>query len=243
MPPAYQSAPLTFPEVIRNKGYETTRPRDFCRRAADHGRPGGSAAAPGAAPGAAPPGRPRAPLPRSRSTPTTTREQLQEILRQYPPAVGEVLRRDTSLLARPDYIAPYPQLVAFLQQHPEVTRNPSFFFGGYDYYERRQPLSPEVEALGRLARRPGWLSRLRRLLRHPDLAGARGDSAPPLAAAVKGPNGRSHEIDGPHEHQRRTARLHPKPGRPPLPGIGPGSTGGGFAPDGFARRSVPSSGR
>jgi len=79
----------------------------------------------------------------------TTREQLQEILRQYPPAVGEVLRRDTSLLSRPDYMAPYPQLVAFLQQHPEVLRNPTFFFGGYDYYEqRRQPLSPEVEALG-----------------------------------------------------------------------------------------------
>lgn len=79
----------------------------------------------------------------------TTREQLQEILRQYPPAVGEVLRRDTSLLSRPDYMAPYPQLVAFLQQHPEVLRNPTFFFGGYDYYEqRRAPLSPEVEALG-----------------------------------------------------------------------------------------------
>ena len=67
----------------------------------------------------------------------TTREQLQEILRQYPPAVGEVLRRDTSLLNRPDYIAPYPQLVAFMQQHPEITRNPAFFFGGYDYYEPR----------------------------------------------------------------------------------------------------------
>lgn len=78
----------------------------------------------------------------------TTREQLQEILRQYPPTVGEVLRRDTSLLSRADYIAPYPQLVAFLQQHPEVTRNPSFFFGNYDYYEPREPMSPELEALG-----------------------------------------------------------------------------------------------
>ena len=77
-----------------------------------------------------------------------TREQLQEILRQYPPAVGEVLRRDTSLLNRPDYIAPYPQLVAFIQQHPEITRNPTFFFGGYDYYEPRVPMSPELEALG-----------------------------------------------------------------------------------------------
>lgn len=78
----------------------------------------------------------------------TTREQLQEILRQYPPTVSEVLRRDPSLLNRADYIAPYPQLVAFLQQHPEIIRNPTFFFGGYDYYERREPMSPELEALG-----------------------------------------------------------------------------------------------
>ena len=77
----------------------------------------------------------------------TMREQLQEILRQYPPAVGEVLRRDNSLLHRPDYLAPYPQLVAFIQQHPEVVRNPTFFFGNYDYYERREPMSPEMEAL------------------------------------------------------------------------------------------------
>lgn len=78
----------------------------------------------------------------------TTREQLQEILRQYPPSVGEVLRRDPTLLSRADYIAPYPQLVGFLQAHPEISRNPSFYFGGYDYYERRTPMSPEIEALG-----------------------------------------------------------------------------------------------
>jgi hypothetical protein len=79
----------------------------------------------------------------------TIREQLQDLLRNYPPAVGEVLRRDPSLLGRPDYIAAYPLLVGFLQQHPEVSRNPSFYFGGYDnYYERRNPVSPSVEALG-----------------------------------------------------------------------------------------------
>ncbi len=78
------------------------------------------------------------------------RDQLQELLRQYPPAVGEVLRRDPSLLDRPDYIAPYPQLALFLQQHPEIARNAGFFFGGYDYYDnrRREPISPEIEALG-----------------------------------------------------------------------------------------------
>ena len=78
----------------------------------------------------------------------TTREQLQDILRQYPPTVGEVLRRDPSLLNRADYLSPYPQLVGFLQAHPEINRNPSFYFGGYEYYERRAPMSPEIEALG-----------------------------------------------------------------------------------------------
>src|SRR5688572_9597872 len=64
---------------------------------------------------------------------SSVRDQLQEILRQYPPAVGEVLRRDPSLLNRPDYISPYPQLVLFLQQYPEIARNPQFYFGGYVY--------------------------------------------------------------------------------------------------------------
>jgi hypothetical protein len=65
-----------------------------------------------------------------------TRDQLQELLRQYPPELGEVLQRDPSLLTRADYLAPYPALVAFLEQHPEVARNPSFFFGTFHYYER-----------------------------------------------------------------------------------------------------------
>ena len=80
---------------------------------------------------------------------SAVRDQLQELLRQYPPSVGEVLRRDPSLLSRPDYIAPYPQLVLYLQQHPEIVRNPQFYFGGYDYFtQRREPLSPSIEALG-----------------------------------------------------------------------------------------------
>jgi hypothetical protein len=66
-----------------------------------------------------------------------TREQLQRILRQLPPAVGEVLQRDPSLLNRPDYLSPYPVLVSFLSQHPEIARNPSFFLGEFHYYERR----------------------------------------------------------------------------------------------------------
>jgi hypothetical protein len=63
-----------------------------------------------------------------------TRARLHELLRQHPPEIGEVLQRDPTL-ARPDYLAPYPALVAFLQQHPEVTRNPSYFFGEFRYRE------------------------------------------------------------------------------------------------------------
>ena len=61
----------------------------------------------------------------------TTRERLRELLRQHPPAVAEVLRRDPSL-ANAQYLAPYPALVSFLQQHPEITRNPAYFFGSFD---------------------------------------------------------------------------------------------------------------
>jgi hypothetical protein len=64
-----------------------------------------------------------------------TREQFIRLLRQHPPAVGEVLQRDPSLLTRADYLAPYPVLWAFLQKHPEIVRNPSFFLGEFRYYE------------------------------------------------------------------------------------------------------------
>lgn len=58
-----------------------------------------------------------------------TRSRLTEILYSLPPAIREVLRHDPSLLARADYLAPYPRLAAFLTQHPEVLRSPAFFLG------------------------------------------------------------------------------------------------------------------
>ena len=67
---------------------------------------------------------------------SATRNQLQQILRQLPPNVGDVLRRDPSLLTQAGYLEPYPALTAFLQQHPEIVRNPSFFLGSFQYYER-----------------------------------------------------------------------------------------------------------
>ena len=69
-----------------------------------------------------------------------TRERLREVLSQYPPSVGQVLRLDPSLLGRADYLANYPALAAFLAQHPAVGHNPAYFlamvrFGNNGYME------------------------------------------------------------------------------------------------------------
>jgi hypothetical protein len=59
-----------------------------------------------------------------------TREQLSQLLERYPPALRGVLALDTSLLSNQAYLAPYPALLSFLNAHPEIARNPSFYVGG-----------------------------------------------------------------------------------------------------------------
>lgn len=58
-----------------------------------------------------------------------TRERLRQILRQYPPSLADVLRLDPTLLVNDAYLAPYPELAAFLKQHPNIVHNPSYFVG------------------------------------------------------------------------------------------------------------------
>lgn len=76
-----------------------------------------------------------------------TREQFRSILRAYPDAVGEILRRDPSLMSRPDYMTSYPQLAQFIAQHPEIPRNVEYFLDGYGR-KSQQELDPKYEALG-----------------------------------------------------------------------------------------------
>jgi hypothetical protein len=61
-----------------------------------------------------------------------TRRELEEIMRQYPPALPRILRLDPSLLGNPGYLQPYPALTAFLAQHPEIGHNPGYFFAEYE---------------------------------------------------------------------------------------------------------------
>src|SRR3954462_15706540 len=46
-----------------------------------------------------------------------TRDRVHEILQQYPPSVGQVLRLDPTLLSKPDYMADYPTLSGYVPQY------------------------------------------------------------------------------------------------------------------------------
>lgn len=58
-----------------------------------------------------------------------TRAELSQIFRRYPPQLRDVLSLDPTLLASQSYLAPYPDLAAFVAAHPEIARNPSFYIG------------------------------------------------------------------------------------------------------------------
>lgn len=74
-----------------------------------------------------------------------TRDRLNEIFNQHPPSVREVLRIDPTLMYRPDYMANYPVLAAFMEQHPEIAHNPAYFIGERRYEDQNE--NPQVEAV------------------------------------------------------------------------------------------------
>ena len=57
------------------------------------------------------------------------KEELSALLEHYPPALRNVLAADPSLASDQSYLAPYPALVSFLNTHPDIARNPAFYFG------------------------------------------------------------------------------------------------------------------
>ena len=83
----------------------------------------------------------QAPPPYSQSA-DFTRNRLQQLLYQLPPNVRSILQYDPSLADRPEYLTPYPTLQAFIKQHPEISRNPTYFFGEPE--NRRGPNPSEL---------------------------------------------------------------------------------------------------
>jgi hypothetical protein len=59
------------------------------------------------------------------------RRQLEDLLKAYPPSLPRILRMDPTLVNNEAYLQPYPTLLTFLNQHPEVRHNSSFFFAAY----------------------------------------------------------------------------------------------------------------
>lgn len=57
------------------------------------------------------------------------KQEFGDLLRRYPPTLSRVLRDDPSLLTNQQYTATYPALVAYISQHPEIPRTPTFYVG------------------------------------------------------------------------------------------------------------------
>jgi hypothetical protein len=76
-----------------------------------------------------------------------TQRRFQELLRQYPPSLGQVLALDPTLLSSEAYLEPYQALVTFLTQHPEIAHNPGFFLDGFRGRERYESSGPRLEAM------------------------------------------------------------------------------------------------
>lgn len=56
-----------------------------------------------------------------------TRREFRQLLEQFPPALGVVLKSDPTLLSNPTYLGSYPALAQYLAEHPEVPRDPTYF--------------------------------------------------------------------------------------------------------------------
>lgn len=79
-----------------------------------------------------------------------TRRAFYQVLEQYPPALGHVLRLDPTLLTNPAYLASYPSVAAFVAQSPDIPRNPGFYLEKFNpnYYTSNRGLDPKSQAIG-----------------------------------------------------------------------------------------------
>jgi len=80
-------------------------------------------------------------------TAAETRKQWYALLRQAPPALGKVLKLDPTLLANQNYLSPYPALAAFVAGHPEIARDPRYFFEDVYIGTEYQPPDPKEEEI------------------------------------------------------------------------------------------------
>jgi hypothetical protein len=77
-----------------------------------------------------------------------TRRDFYQVLDQYPPAVGRVMRLDPTLMTNPSYLESYPNIGSFLAQNPDVARNPGYYLERYESnYAYDRPLDAKAQSL------------------------------------------------------------------------------------------------
>ncbi|HMF58910.1 MAG TPA: hypothetical protein VK595_00980 [Vicinamibacterales bacterium] len=91
-------------------------------------------------------------IPGNQQTADQTRDQLDRLFDNYPPAVARVFKLDPTLMNNPAYLAPYPLLAAFLTEHPEIVHNPGYFLEhvnnpNYDYNDPKGQQRKEMLAV------------------------------------------------------------------------------------------------
>ena len=59
-----------------------------------------------------------------------TKREFDQLLNRYAPTVRGVFKQDPTLMAQPQYLAPYPALASFLTAHPEIALNPAYYLDG-----------------------------------------------------------------------------------------------------------------
>lgn len=77
------------------------------------------------------PAPPDAPPPVASASSHDVRNEFAGLLRQHPQELATILALDPTLLSNEGFLAGYPQLAAFVAEHPEVRRNPRFFLGEF----------------------------------------------------------------------------------------------------------------
>jgi ABC-type multidrug transport system fused ATPase/permease subunit len=80
----------------------------------------------------------------TRPTSYETRNQFTRLLQEYPSEVATVLVHDPNLLTNQTYLDGHPELARFIQQHPEVSRNPRFYLSEFS---RRRDRNTALEQL------------------------------------------------------------------------------------------------
>lgn len=95
---------------------------------------------------------PGMPQPGEQQDAIRTRMDFANVLRRYPPSLRTVLALDPTLLTNQAYLGSYPAVASYLNRHPEIARNPTYFIGEAQNNKSYEPPpqsnnNPEIAAM------------------------------------------------------------------------------------------------